>query len=461
MLGIIVGQAFGFKALYKITLGVFAAAVLFAVPEPLSAAEDDTAPGVSSPPQLGKDPYRVDSVPDDNAAAAVGAAGLFSNLEPYFRLGFGGGRIFDNNDDSALSLEDPIGEAVISGTIGVNLNRHISTEVAIEFIETNLNSPHFNKIAELAVWNILLQARYRVQVGRRLEPYLLAGVGMSLTEVNDFAAGGRAHPVLDRTDISFVGSVGAGLDYFFANNLAVGLESKFFYGARADMFFDGAERDLDLDGVITTVGLRMLLNAKDRETGGPLPAPRDSDRWRVYLALQAGYPYYMNTSITPALKHDAPANDVLFGFSAGLNMGRYFGLEIAGGGGETALISNTGAGTVSELAFWTVTGQARVRYPIMNDRLSPYLIAGGGLGWSQVNDRSVALSVFDIAGPTDSSPVVTAGVGLDYFIAHNIAINLEGKQTFFFDRDIRVQGVMTPVDLSFFNFTGGLRLFLN
>jgi opacity protein-like surface antigen len=386
---------------------------------------------------------------------------FIGNVEPYLRLGLGGGRIFDNNNDAALSLEDPIGETVISGTVGANLNRHVSAELAIDFVETNLNSRAFNKIAELAVWNFILQGRYRFPIGNRLEPYVLAGVGASFSEVNDTAVDARDHPLMDRKDLSVVGSVGAGIDYFIANNLALSAETKLLYGAHADMLFEGAERTLDMNDLITTVGLRMSVNAKDRETGGALPPAKDSDRWRVYLAMRATYPLYTDTSITPALHHDAAGNRELFGFSAGVNMGRYFGVEIAGEGGETGLISNTGAGDVAEFAFWTAAAQARLRYPVMGGRLSPYIVGGGGLAWTQVNDRNVPLEIFSVGGETESSPVATLGGGFDFFLAENIALNIEGRQTFFWERDLIVEGVPAPVDLSYFGLSGGIRVFFN
>lgn len=383
-----------------------------------------------------------------------------TQLQPYLRVGFGGGRIFDNNDDPALSLEDPIGEAHISVSVGVNIDRHWSAELAIDFIETNLNSPIHNKIAELAVWNILAQVRYRLPIGNRFEPYVLAGAGLSLSEVNDFAIDARAHPILGRKDAGFVGSVGAGLDFYIADNLAIGVESKYLYGVSSDMFFEGTGRTLDLDGVVTTLGLRMNLNGRDRETGDKLPPARDSNRWRAYLAMRAGKPFYTDQQITPILENDAAANEILFGFSAGVNIGRHLGLEIAGEGAETALFSD-GFGNVAEMAHWTAVGQVRLRYPVMDDRLTPYLVAGGGLGWSQVNDRNVVLSAFDLAGETQASPVATLGVGLDYFLSHNIALNIEAKHTFFFERDIRVQGAKANLDLSYFGLSGGLRVFFN
>ena len=52
-----------------------------------------------------------------------------------------------------------------------------------------------------------------------------------------------------------------------------------------------------------------------------------------------------------------------------------------------------------------------------------------------------------------------AGVGFDYFLEHNIALNVETRDTFLFDADVSLNGRPMKLDASFVSFSGGLRIF--
>lgn len=383
-----------------------------------------------------------------------------NEFEPYFKFGLGAGRFIDADADSVLQLENPLGETYIAVNFGVNVSHHWSAELAIDFVESNLESPIRGKIAEMAAWNFLGQLRFRYPINRYFEPYVYAGAGLSFTEVNDFEVTARDLVLMDRQDLSFIGSAGAGLDFYFTDNMALNLESKYIFGARPNPIFVGSRRKLNFDNLLLTAGVRALLNARDRETGARLPEPRDSDRWRAYLVVRAGKPFYVHSSIVPGFSIEPAANESLVGFAVGVNIGRYLGFEIAGDGGETALAA-TGIGNVAEYAYWTVMGLLRVRYPMRDDQFVPYVVAGAGKGWGENNDRNVPLDVFDVAGKRESSIVGALGAGVDYFIAHNIALNVEARYTFLFENDLRVNVMPSTIDLSYVGLNAGFRLFLN
>ncbi|MCZ6764443.1 MAG: outer membrane beta-barrel protein, partial [Alphaproteobacteria bacterium] len=382
------------------------------------------------------------------------------HFEPYVSLHLGSGVFIDPDDDPVMQLENPIGEVVIGATVGANFTDHWSAELAVDVFETLLETPAVGKIAEYAVWTVLPQLRYRWRPAPFWEPYVLAGAGLIFVEANDFAVTAKGLAFNNRKDVSFVGSVGGGADYFFADNLAFGVEAKYLYGGRTDVRFSGVERRINLDAVLVTGGLRMVFNARDRETGKALPVAHDPGRRRFYLALRAGRPFYVAREITPTLEIEPTENEAMFGFSLGVNLSRHFGVELAGEGGETTLRSSL-VGDVAEYGWWTIAGQVRARYPMLEDRLAPYIVAGGGLGWGEVNDRMVPLGVFALAGRAKAVPIVTLGAGADYFLTHNIALNLEARQTWFTDRDLSVGGMSEEIDLSYFGVSAGLRVFFN
>ena len=62
-----------------------------------------------------------------------------------------------------------------------------------------------------------------------------------------------------------IGAVGAGFQYFVANNIAVGIETKYVISRDQDVRVNGRQQSLDLDTLLTTGGIRLFFPAvKDR-----------------------------------------------------------------------------------------------------------------------------------------------------------------------------------------------------
>jgi opacity protein-like surface antigen len=116
-----------------------------------------------------------------------------------------------------------------------------------------------------------------------------------------------------------------------------------------------------------------------------------------------------------------------FGASAGYNFTRYFGLELSGEGYEMRLALPPGnQGQLGEYAVHAFTLQSRLRYPMMNGRLEPYVVGGAGVGFAQFNDTSASGAAVQIKAE-NFAPVGTVGAGVDYFVTSNIAATLEAK----------------------------------
>ncbi len=172
----------------------------------------------------------------------------------------------------------------------------------------------------------------------------------------------------------------------------------------------------------------------------------DSDHFRPYLLIRRGEFNYLWGM------QDA------WGLGAGLNLSRHWGLELGVDNWDDSL-KDPYLGTIGEQGIGAATVQARFRYPLFRDRFVPYVIAGVGGALYQFNDRKENGFGHDI--DTDGYGfVATFGGGLDYFIADNIALNLEGKYLAFDPIEISVDGRSYDYDASNFAATIGLRVFL-
>lgn len=189
--------------------------------------------------------------------------------------------------------------------------------------------------------------------------------------------------------------------------------------------------------------------------GAPRIVPaEDTDQFRFYGAGRLGFNTRLNLRPVPGVEVDR--NQQSYGFSFGVNLGRYFGLEIAGDQSQTDL-SVPGLGKIGEYGTFTLLPQARLRYPLLDGRLTPYIVGGVGAGRAEFNDRKphgVGLEV----QAQDWGLVGAVGVGLEYFVANNVAFGLEGKYIISRDHEIRINGQGGSANLDSFILALSLRL---
>jgi len=179
-------------------------------------------------------------------------------IRGYLGLRVGGPPFFTRaGKDSAIHLENPGAEALGGAVLGVNLSKHWGIELAGEREKTGLTDESTGrKTAEWAWWTLLVQARWRYPLlGDRLTPYLLGGLGARIAEVETKDSDS---PLSFGSDETFTGSVGAGVEYFVMNNVAIGAELKYLVGADSQLEVSGETRDLNLDALVYTLGLRVF-----------------------------------------------------------------------------------------------------------------------------------------------------------------------------------------------------------
>jgi opacity protein-like surface antigen len=258
-----------------------------------------------------------------------------------------------------------------------------------------------------------------------------------------------------------VGTVGAGLEYFVAENVAAGVEIKYLMAGDQSVRINGARRTEDIDSLYTAVGLRVFFPEQE---GKQQVSARDGMPARLYLGLQLGAAITTDADSMPGAElHPepsavGPANYFLAGV-VGLDIGRYLGVELMAGGYEMR-VHAPGRGTVGEEAVYAIIPQFRARYPLLDDRLVPYAVAGVGAGYAEFNDRKPPGLDFAIEA-TGWGVAATIGAGIEYLVARNIAAGIEARYLTSRGHTVRVgEGGSGDANFDAILLTAGLRVYL-
>jgi opacity protein-like surface antigen len=361
------------------------------------------------------------------------------------------------------SLESPAHEPQIGATLGADLGRYWGVELAGDYVKTNLVEALGKKAGDYAVTTLLGQLRFRYPLLQdRLVPYLLAGGGIGHGEFSgreDFSFNGGG------SDTVPLGVIGGGAEYFVMENIALGIEAKYYFDFHPQIRLSEAEerQKLTLDGVGVTANMRIYLDqlatGKFAQLGDQRPA-RDSDAMRGYFSLRGGVAFLTDKNAVPGATFD-DLSGPLADLSLGMNFNKHWGAEFAFDYARTQLRSPT-LGKITGYPIWTFAALARFRYPLLNDKLSPYILAGPGVGFGEIGDLDQPSSVTGIAGNSgnqDNSLVAVFGAGMDYFIGHNVAFNVEIKRITFFDTSIKLYGQPKTLSPEFVSLVAGIRVF--
>jgi opacity protein-like surface antigen len=318
---------------------------------------------------------------------------------------------------------------LFGASVGANLNKYWGVELSAEGFERRLrvNGAAFG---EYSVVPLVPQVRLRYPFfDGRLTPYVIGGVGVALTEFNDRKNPGFGVGV-DMPASTMVGTVGAGLEYFVADNVAAGLEVKYLIAGDQTVRLNGVSRSEDISSLYMAFGLRLFFPEHTEYKPAPRVAAQDGLPARVYLGLQLGAAFTTDASSMPGVELDpepaalGPANYFIGGL-IGLDIGRHLGLELTGGGYEVR-VHSADRGSVGEEAIYAIIPQVRARYPVLDGRLVPYAIGGVGAGYAEFNDRKAPGKDFAIEG-TSWGLAATLGAGIEYLVASNIAAGIEAR----------------------------------
>ena len=113
---------------------------------------------------------------------------------------------------------------------------------------------------------------------------------------------------------------------------------------------------------------------------------------------------------------------------------------------------------VGQASSYHLVPALRLRYPMLHNRLVPYLLAGVGPSWIQSKDGDPQMPHSNAQGWTWTASV---GGGVEYFIQDNISLGVEGRYNFVQSIDGTIGGRTVPVDLSAALFTFGLHVYFD
>ncbi len=342
-------------------------------------------------------------------------------------------------------------------SVGANLTPRLGVELAVDRWEPSLGQSGLGKVGEWGIGTVVPEARLRFPLlDGRLTPYVIGGVGVAFSDFND-----RKPPAFGRRtgghDTGPVGVVGAGLESFVAGDVALGIDSRLVGGPAHELEVDGATRRARLDSLLASVSLRLFLP----EAGGPDGAPGGDSGRRVYLGFRTGGALPLNRRLGGRLEARPEAASVgpfdqLYGAVVGADVNRFLSLEIRGAGYEPVLAVR-GLGRVGEYAVVDVLPAVRLRYPLPDERLVPFLLAGVGVSYAELNDVKPPGTAVSLRG-RDYGPMGALGLGLECRVAPHLALGAEAVRTISRDHAVVVDGRGADLNLDAFLVTLGVRI---
>jgi outer membrane protein W len=376
----------------------------------------------------------------------------------YFQSGHAG--VVNTHVAGDAKLDTPDGINVVLGAGGgYNLTDHWGFELQGHGTEPEVRSQTYGKIKEFSNITIVPAVRFRYPLGDgRLVPYLSGGVGGSLNEINDT---GNPKIKVETERSSLVGAIAAGLEYFVADDVAVGLEVHSFIYPDLDSSMvvrDAANRiivndedEVNLTAVSGLAQIRLFPGQSSAHGKRRLffadHGPFDTDERRVYIYGLAGHTQIFDGDFGGGVEVVSPGDfNATLGGGLGVNLSRHWGAEIQLQNSEPNL-NLGGVGKFAELSNFTVLPMARFRWPLRGGRVVPFATAGIGVTFNDLNDVRHTVDQFGVGTVTtpqlsvdNTSIAGSVSVGVEYFLNHNVSVGLNVPVYLYPDWDTEVRG---------------------
>jgi opacity protein-like surface antigen len=371
------------------------------------------------------------------------------------------GYAFLPNSEPVSNTEVKGLEQVTGLSLGVNVNRYFGLELAADSFESDLELRGIGNAGEYGIFTLIPQVRVRYPLlDGRLTPYALAGVGMGRNEFNDRKKEGIGHRI-HASDTTVVGAFGGGIEYFITRNIAVGVEARYIVSRDQEIEIDGRSERANLDALLTSLSMRLLFPEVPGSAGVATADYRTTGRF--YAGLRLGGGAVINERIARGVE-SGPVNsavggalNLLYGGFVGMDITRMLGVEFAIDGYDFE-VRVPGLGSVGEYAIYTYVPQLRLRYPVLDGRLAPYFVTGVGMSFGEFKDRKPHGQDLDLGGE-DFALAAVAGVGVEYFVASNIALGLETKYLYSRDHTLKTSGPDRDMNLDSMLTSIGLRIY--
>lgn len=335
-----------------------------------------------------------------------------SERQVYLRVGIG--------ESNPVTKANDVGNV----SIGANLLRWFGVELALDRYELTLHQGSV-RAGETSQINFVPAARFRYPLlSDRLVPYLSLGVGAVTTQINDtstdtsWVGGGT-------TRARAVGSFGGGIEYYFSDDVAFGVEGKYFLTGQQTFVARGERTSINLSAGILTWGLRVLYPQTPATTSEALAESRTARR--LFVAARYGGALAMRSHPFPGVSASPEQPmlgsnfDPLYVIALGMRVLPWLDVELSG---SNYVLDLRYSGGTSEYSVFPVVLSPKFHVPTSNDRLDPYVLAGVGAEFVEVSDRPPV----NVEG-TGHSVIGVFGAGLDWFVTSNVAFGLETKYT--------------------------------
>ena len=346
-------------------------------------------------------------------------------------------------------------------SLGVNLNRYFGVELADDIFAKTLDDARGQPVGEFGVGTVLPQMRLRFPLFHdRLSPYLIGGPGVAFTQFNDRKPPGYHHTIRWDSE-TFVGTLGAGLDFFITDNVALSVEGRYLFAQPQNYRIDGVHYQNDISSVLATLGVRVFFPELHPHSfvNSTEAAPS-----RFYFGAEYGGAAILNRDVYPGIKLEDCTNakgpfNMLVGVRFGADFSRHLGVELSLEGYE-GVLDVKGIGAIGEYAIAPILLQLRGKLPMGDGRFCPYALGGFGVAYTEFNDRKP--SGENLAVESKSFGFAAgAGAGVEYFLASNFSVNLESKYIYTAPQKIRLDS--QPVlqgDMHGFFTSIGFRVYL-
>jgi len=344
--------------------------------------------------------------------------------------------------------------------LGANFNRYFGAELALDFFERDYDYDPVGTLGEVSVWSLMPELRLRRPMLKdKLVPYLLAGIGPSFQQINDFKKDALGHKV-DIEGYTWGIGVGGGIEYFIADNVTFGIEAKYLWFDPIRGKVDGDSFDVDVSSPTFTFGLRVYF---DENNPRPLVALEEKKPNRFYAGVRVGGGILLDDQLSTGVDLNPEgaawldAINQTGGFLLGADFGPRLGVELSIDSFEPNLHSTLGS--LGEYGMGIAVPQLRLRFPTGHPRLSPYIMGGVGLTYAEFNDARPGSDIdVDAKG---IYPTARVGGGLEYFVVRNFSFNLDAAWLYSWGHEFEVSGLPSGTgDFSAVQVTLGFRVYL-
>jgi len=327
--------------------------------------------------------------------------------------------------------------------LGANFNQYSGGELGLDFFERNFGDGSAGTLGEISAWNFVPQLRLRKPLlENRLVPYVIAGIGPSFLQFNDRKPDGYGRDI-DIEGYTFAVSVGGGIEYFFADNIAFGVEGKYMWVNPIDGKVDGQTTSVDLSSPIFTFGLRVFF---DENTPRPLVRREEPSPWRFFFGVRVGGSLRTDDRWLPGV-HLIPEPSAWGGtlnetgaLSLGVDFRDWWGIELVADSLEHRIWVKD-IGSIGEYSMGTFIPYLRLRRPLGNGRWQPYVMAGVGGTYAEFNDASEASEGLSV-NAKGIYPALGVGGGIEYFITRNFSLNFDVRWLYTWDQEFEIRDVV-------------------